>query len=74
VSAGQTCTDRLNKPRGFELHQEAQHDSNLTLISLAAVLPRPVLLTPAQQRFRKQLFTVRDLGQDGRAAGQTRAR
>ena len=60
--AGQMCTDRLNKPRGFELHQEAQLQSDTYLPGLASLA---VLLTAAQQRFRKQLFTVRDLGQDG---------
>lgn len=48
-----------NAPRGPELHQEAQSRSNLTFIS------EDVLLKAAPSRFRKQLFTVRDLGQDG---------
>lgn len=45
-----------NAPRGPEPRQEAQPD--LTFIS------EDVLLKAAPPRFRKQLFTVRDLGQD----------
>lgn len=56
-----------NAPRGPELRQEAQPRSNLTFIS------EDVLLKTAVQRFRKQLVTVRDLGQDrGTEGGGTR--
>lgn len=51
--------DLLNKPGVPELHQEAQPRSNLTFISPA------ILLMAARCQFGKQLFTVRDLGQDG---------
>lgn len=56
----------LNAPRGPELRQEAQPGSKLTFIS------EDVLLKAAAPRFRKQLVTVRDLGQDrGREGGRT---
>lgn len=54
----------LNAPRGPELHQEAQPGSKLTFIS------EDVLLKAARPRFRKQLVTVRDLGQDGGEGGR----
>lgn len=54
----------LNAPRGPELRQEAQPGSKLTFIS------QDVLLKAALPRFRKQLFTVRDLGQDGGTGGR----
>lgn len=53
------AAESLNAARGPELRQEAQPGSNLTFIS------GDVLLKAALPRFRKQLFTVRDLGQDG---------
>lgn len=54
----------LNAPRGPELHQEAQPGSKLTFIC------EDVLLKAAPPRFRKQLFTVRDLGQDRGRTGR----